>query len=176
MLIEDNEMLNIIPFLHQTTTSRPASCARAWLNIIPFLHQTTTISLSLHFVELLNIIPFLHQTTTSALVLSIWACWISFHFYIKPQLYTGDVDTPNVEYHSIFTSNHNLFNSIAFLRAVEYHSIFTSNHNYRREHRQWCEVEYHSIFTSNHNLYILQLTGNKLNIIPFLHQTTTYRG
>ena len=209
------------------------------LNIIPFLHQTTTQEWREYRLDKLNIIPFLHQTTTFSNRLSVSLCWISFHFYIKPQLsiapkyscsswisfhfyikpqhknlfaFVGGVEyhsifasnhngktlglrgfcveyhsifTSNhnssrsrgkpqeVEYHSIFTSNHNLGLSSKSEKNVEYHSIFTSNHNITRENSKVGFVEYHSIFTSNHNSVFSVRVVSRLNIIPFLHQTTT---
>ena len=79
--------LNIIPFLHQTTTRCPIQSLHRWLNIIPFLHQTTTQAYRRRSPPRLNIIPFLHQTTTGAALLWRDRGWISFRFYIKPQLF-----------------------------------------------------------------------------------------
>ena len=77
--------LNIIPFLHQTTTPTGSQVEATELNIIPFLHQTTTSTENNLIITTLNIIPFLHQTTTASDACCCFLSWISFHFYIKPQ-------------------------------------------------------------------------------------------
>ena len=209
--------MNIIPFLHQTTTGWLSACKSAWLNIIPFLHQTTTISRVAWHSHWLNIIPFLHQTTTSKFAAVFAFGWISFHFYIKPKPDGMPSCNAVVEYHSIFTSNHNrrkgvefkkMLNIIPFLHQTTtvvniychvlllniipfLHQTTTSG----SENRIGCSwisfhfyikpqlslifhnsnvVEYHSIFTSNHNINEVVNQNLELNIIPFLHQTTTW--
>ena len=145
--------LYLIPFLHQTTT-------RIWqqrmilpLYLIPFLHQTTTSSRVTHPQDALYLIPFLHQTTTTLIFLNTYASCILFHFYIKPQPHWLRQSFWFVVSYSISTSNHNLDGKVRPGRSVVSYSISTSNHNIMFGHRK-------------------QLL---LYLIPFLHQTTTYR-
>ena len=84
-------------------------------------------------------------------LLTARTCCILFHFYIKPQLIPDSyVDNLVVSY-----------------------SISTSNHNASQLLNQKPQVVSYSISTSNHNFLVVVFFGNKLYLIPFLHQTTT---
>ena len=77
--------------------------------------------------------------------------------------------------YSISTSNHNhLSQNIAFPLVVSY-SISTSNHNLPQIKTLLEEVVSYSISTSNHNVNRNAATVATLYLIPFLHQTTTFR-
>ena len=58
---------------------------RNLLYLIPFLHQTTTSYNTTPSDLLLYLIPFLHQTTTMMMAKQLLLGCILFHFYIKPQ-------------------------------------------------------------------------------------------
>ena len=99
------------------------------LYLIPFLHQTTTSRLVLLPVSWLYLIPFLHQTTTSSTITLYVSGCILFHFYIKPQRRNSSNYFWCVVSYSISTSNHNReLKSFSNLKVVSY-SISTSNHN-----------------------------------------------
>ena len=121
------------------------------LYIILFLHQTTTLGRSTKKRCLLYIILFLHQTTTLGRIILPATCCISYYSYIKPQPGLNPQLANVVVYHTIPTSNHNLYVLIVFMVYVVYHTIPTSNHN--------CGGG--GGFTA------------MLYIILFLHQTTT---
>ena len=74
------DMLCLIPFLHQTTTTKQFIEQMRGLCLIPFLHQTTTMRWRYLFCGELCLIPFLHQTTTQMLLLSqcLSLCLIPF--------------------------------------------------------------------------------------------------
>ena len=143
------------------------------LYIILFLHQTTTLFQRKEYLHPLYIILFLHQTTTVQPYYLHLCCCISYYSYIKPQLsyqlmdgFRGCISYYSyikpqplcvrarfylVVYHTIPTSNHNLFTNIANYEKVVYHTIPTSNHNCPFESHHSFKVVYHTIPTSNHN-------------------------
>ena len=101
--------LYIILFHHQTTTSSCIADGGRQLYIILFHHQTTTDSRSRTRTSKLYIILFHHQTTTDTDKVALVASCISFYFIIKPQLGCGKLEVGKVVYHSISSSNHNLY-------------------------------------------------------------------
>ena len=123
------------------------------LYLIPFLHQTTTYPMGKFEFLWLYLIPFLHQTTTRMQGVSVSQSCILFHFYIKPQRFIVCIYGQPVVSYSISTSNHN------FARGVLFHSPVVS----------------YSISTSNHNFGFVCECQKWLYLIPFLHQTTTFR-
>ena len=58
-------------------------------------------------------------------------------------------------------------------KVVSY-SVSTSNHNYLPTQAQADLVVSYSVSTSNHNSQLRDCSRNKLYLILFLHQTTTY--
>ena len=118
----------------------------------------------------------------------------SFHFYIKPQLIRRGVIHRKVEYHSIFTSNHNTstivstcwrLNIIPFLHqtttvalTLHYNYSWISFHFYIKPQLASIALRLLSCWISFHfyikpNTSTIVSTCWRLNIIPFLHQTTT---
>ena len=144
-------LLYIILFLHQTTTAAADWWTAPELYIILFLHQTTTLDLIFCQNYQLYIILFLHQTTTCLSYRSLGESCISFYSYIKPQLIIHTILSKPVVYHSIPTSNHNLFSS-AYSLCRLYIILFLHQ-----------TTTYPSSERERHRLYI----------ILFLHQTTT---
>ena len=102
-----DELLYIILFLHQTTTTGAFSASFAKLYIILFLHQTTTLVAEPERTAELYIILFLHQTTTHGARMRTLSSCISSYSYIKPQLEEWFIHHYSVVYHPIPTSNHN---------------------------------------------------------------------
>ena len=146
-------MLFLIPILHQTTTLVMMAVLQMALFLIPILHQTTTVT-SIYLLSLvLFLIPILHQTTTRRLRSGPPIGCFSFQFYIKPQ--------PMQRLFKCF-------------RVVS-HSNSTSNHNKPLVDVSLVLVVSHSNSTSNHNAPASFLFLIPLFLIPILHQTTTSR-
>ncbi len=128
-------------------------CFQVLLYLIPFLHQTTTKLIRAIINYLLYLIPFLHQTTTHwATCFGKMRC-ILFHFYIKPQHCYIDckVQRSCILFHFYIKPQQSwLYGTIDYV--VSY-SISTSNHN------------------KSEGITVVIL----LYLIPFLHQTTTFR-
>ena len=144
------QLLFIILFLHQTTTSvlrvrRKRGCLSSCSYIKP---QLRTEFKNIHFVvyhlvptsnhntelnhslnNTLFIILFLHQTTTMSIVRFFLSCCLSSCSYIKPQPPFYVRSGALVVYHLVPTSNHN--NELRFVigLSVVYHLVPTSNHN-----------------------------------------------
>ena len=144
------------------------------LYLIPFLHQTTTSRCYTYRYRMLYLIPFLHQTTTENRHDRRHASCILFHFYIKPQPRRNRTSPRSVVSYSISTSNHNFSLIYKNFALVVSYSISTSNHNGADEVTALIEVVSYSISTSNHNHHIFVIFIILLYLIPFLHQTTTY--
>ena len=146
-------MLFLIPILHQTTTLVMMAVLQMALFLIPILHQTTTVT-SIYLLSLvLFLIPILHQTTTRRLRSGPPIGCFSFQFYIKPQPMQRLFKCFRVVSHSNSTSNHNIrfFDGRLFLLFLIpiLHQTTTDN---------------------------ARVSGNaRLFLIPILHQTTTSR-
>ena len=109
-------MLFLIPILHQTTTLVMMAVLQMALFLIPILHQTTTVT-SIYLLSLvLFLIPILHQTTTRRLRSGPPIGCFSFQFYIKPQPMQRLFKCFRVVSHSNSTSNHNM--SLPYLRRT----------------------------------------------------------
>ena len=123
-------MLFLIPILHQTTTLVMMAVLQMALFLIPILHQTTTVT-SIYLLSLvLFLIPILHQTTTRRLRSGPPIGCFSFQFYIKPQPMQRLFKCFRVVSHSNSTSNHNYQSIRKCHSTVVSHSNSTSNHNY----------------------------------------------
>ena len=126
---------------------------RRWY-LIPFLQQTTTVH-KLVFLICGCILFHFYIKPQHISIQFVKTCGcILFHFYIKPQPFVFEFRDTLVVSYSISTSNHNLYNLHFSRRAVVSYSISTSNHNF------WSGAT----------------TVSTLYLIPFLHQTTTFRG
>ena len=146
-----------------------------WLYLIPFLHQTTTTRISPFLKRSLYLIPFLHQTTTHIRRGIAEASCILFHFYIKPQLLASmDVFQVVVSY-SISTSNHNKRDEISILIELYLipflHQTTTTSTLTQPGIKLYLIPFLHQTTTAGFRLLLPLL----LYLIPFLHQTTTVR-
>ena len=108
---------------------------------------------------------------------SVYVCLpvgcISFHSYIKPQHYLLFLHHFQVVYRSIPTSNRNQVWKDYLVRVVVYRSIPTSNRNSEPPRIIAPSVVYRSIPTSNRNPLPVVVVLLLLYIVPFLHQTAT---
>ena len=123
----------------------------------------------------LFIILFLHQTTTSKRMRLQALCCLSSCSYIKPQL----SEMRN-------TSRLGCLSSCSYIkpqqrRDTEYRiqsclssCSYIKPQQYRRD-TEYTEVVYHLVPTSNHNKIQRIQNIQRLFIILFLHQTTTYK-
>ena len=100
---------------------------------------------------MLYLIPFLHQTTTFIVWRTAPNCCILFHFYIKPQLTTGQI--------------------YGFSGCILFHFYIKPQPDFVTESNTY--VVSYSISTSNHNPSLFHCGVELLYLIPFLHQTTT---
>ena len=123
------------------------------LFIILFLHQTTTGGKDFVLWTWLFIILFLHQTTTELLLLRD-----TFQLFII--LFLHQTTTSFFIIKPLLSC----LSSCSYIKPqpVAEEGIFFS-------------VVYHLVPTSNHNKALDGLILNRLFIILFLHQTTTYR-
>ena len=111
-------MLFLIPILHQTTTLVMMAVLQMALFLIPILHQTTTVT-SIYLLSLvLFLIPILHQTTTRRLRSGPPIGCFSFQFYIKPQPMQRLFKCFRVVSHSNSTSNHNALGADSMLTRL----------------------------------------------------------
>ena len=123
---------------------------------------------------MLYTLRFLHQTTTTRRITSQCIRCISCVFYIKPQLPTCRIVLLTVVYLAFSTSNHNCVLCLERENIVVYLAFSTSNHNLFLLHRWLLAVVYLAFSTSNHNQKRDVLFIEKLYILRFLHQTTTF--
>ena len=168
-------LLYLIPFLHQTTTS-PRFKAK-WLGCILFhfyIKPQHTMSKSLFQFSCILFHFYIKPQLSVSVAFCSNGC-ILFHFYIKPQPTLVHRKELIVVSYSISTSNHNLSKcNLSRVRVVSY-SISTSNHNCCIDFSCHSHVVSYSISTSNHNHFNRLFGENKLYLIPFLHQTTTWQ-
>ena len=144
---------------------------------------------------MLYIVLFLHQTTTFKKYSLISYSCISYYSYIKPQLYTDSKTIGQVVYRTIPTSNHNpslllilllLLYIVLFLHQTTTHNNIIQILNRCISYYSYIKpqlpvvmevfrtVVYRTIPTSNHNCSRYTRLSDRLYIVLFLHQTTTW--
>ena len=118
----------------------------------PFPTSNHNLAMSLTGKKALYIVRFLHQTTTQHGQMRVKMRCISSVSYIKPQ--PTSTTSPNDE---------SCISSVSYIKP-QHQCLFL--HNYR--------VVYRPFPTSNHNTINHRAFAEKLYIVRFLHQTTTY--
>ena len=141
---------HLVPTSNHNLAQTLASLHKVVYHLVPTSNHNSSPTLA--YGNLLFIILFLHQTTTSNKTDMFGYGLFIILFLHQTTTYRPYPYPAAVVYHLVPTSNHNYFPNRLVAKGVVYHLVPTSNHNNPTE------------------LSMLE----KLFIILFLHQTTTY--